>query len=398
MTKFKIQGVGIDTSTISFNPGRSRSDDGYSYVYTSIPANNDFIVGDYIKSLKGTPPILVYTDFLDSIDIALKGHLDAIGRTKAQLLLVDTFVQWDRVENLKGLPVEHFGIQNPETKEQIEEVSRILEKNQMKLEYVAINTCPLEFNLEILDYCRENGILIIGLNPMGGYLSAARNITAFSVPYLLGFSANYCDIVLVSGRDLIKAWDDKDYLEDLVGRDSNPGYTLKKNTSKPVKEIKQAVFTSINVGGIETVPYIDPEIIPDYNDFVFKIGSHISKITEKVIEGDKIESFEDEVTNYLRILHYPEDGNEKDNFAIARYKALDYIRVRYPENQGWSIDQIKVGTNLLLMSIEKAPEYKGHFIWQRIIIEEPKQFYMILPLEGKDKITFVEAKNTEEKE
>jgi hypothetical protein len=50
------------------------------------------------------------------------------------------------------------------------------------------------------------------------------------------------------------------------------------------------------------------------------------------------------------------------------------------------------------MSIEKAPEYKGHFIWQRIIIEEPKQFYMILPLEGKDKITFVEAKNTEEKE
>ena len=214
----------------------------------------------------------------------------------------------------------------------------------------------------------------------------------------MGFSANYCDIVLVSGRDLIKAWDDKDYLEDLVGRDFNPGYTLKKNTSKPVKEIKQAVFTSINVGGIETVPYIDPEIIPDYNDFVFKIGSHISKITEKVIEGDKIESFEDEVTNYLRILHYPEDGNEKDNFAIARYKALDYIRVRYPENQGWSIDQIKVGTNLLLMSIEKAPEYKGHFIWQRIIIEEPKQFYMILPLEGKDKITFVEAKNTEEKE
>ena len=37
-------------------------------------------------------------------------------------LLVDTFVQWDKVENLKGMPVEHFGIQNPETKEFINSI------------------------------------------------------------------------------------------------------------------------------------------------------------------------------------------------------------------------------------------------------------------------------------
>lgn len=395
MTKFKIQGVGLDTTNLSITiPG----DETFNYIYTSIPANNDEIVGEYISTIKTTPALIVYTDFLSCLDTALEGHLEILRRTKAQLLLVDAAADMSRLENLRTLPVENLGIQCPESVEKLKDLEEKFKDQELKINYVAMPISPLEFNLELLDYCKEKGYVVIGLNPLGGYLSAPRNIQAFSVPYLLGFAATYSDIVLTSSRDLALATMDAGYLESLIGKESTAGYVLKKSAYKPVKEIKKAVYTSFNMADKEIVPYTDPTFLPNCEDFAFKIGADVEKITKKETVGDdKPISFEDEVTRFLRVLAYPEDGGHRAKFAIARYKLLEYLKATYPERAGWSVETIRVGESLLMVTVTKQPEYKGHFIWQTVVMTEPEQFYMIMPKENPvENVIFVEVKNAEE--
>ena len=64
---FKIQGVGLDTSTIDYNPGSYSG--SYDYYYTSISANNDYLLKDMIDE---DTPVIVGVDFLESLENVLE--------------------------------------------------------------------------------------------------------------------------------------------------------------------------------------------------------------------------------------------------------------------------------------------------------------------------------------
>jgi len=410
MSKFKIQGIGLDTSTIDYKPENLY--ENFDYVYTSIRANNDYLVSDAISSIKKTPTLIVSTDYLDNINIGLEEHLKALDRKFCQLLLVDAGANWAFTSYLlndecKAL-YENIGIENPKDLDQLKELIEKAGSQGIKIEYVSIHISPFEFNKELIEFCVENKITILGTNPMGGYLSANRNIETFSVPYLLGFAANYADIVFLSGRNLVKASDDLAYLTELIGTEAGNEYTLSKSVYKPVKPLKKAIYTSIQLGNKTIVPYDCPELCVDPRVLVTKIGSYVNTV-KKISGKKKLESTADletegtepldaETENFLKLLYYPSDGTLEDCFAIARYKVLNFLRVTLTKAEGWDFQSFKIGNNILLITASKEPKVEGFLIWKNLKIEKPREFMLVFPDKDKDSIIFQELVHPEQKE
>lgn len=397
---FKIQGVGLDTSTIDYNPGSYSGN--YDYYYTSISANNDYLLKDMID--EGTP-VIVGVDFLESLENVLENHLRAIGRKKADLVLFSGNIKFDQApetmpESLfESNLVGHCGIQSPVSVDQVKEL-----REKYKIEYICIPLCPMEFDPDIIEYAEQEKIHLIITNPFGGYLSAARNIISFSVPYLLSFAATYGDIVLVSGRDLIKADTSRDFLNSLIGLPSNPGFRLTKAVNREVKEIKKAIFTSVKIDDY-IVPYDSPENIIDQENFGFGFGKYIQSLPESIDFIKDIESADDidreestvakEINHFLRVVHYPIDGSLDIQFAVARYKIIEYLDQKFPD---YKKEFAKIGNRVLMVSLTSPVRITGHFLWKKVAKEETTMYYMILPLEGKDHIIFREVEETQSTE
>ena len=85
--KFKIQGVGIDTSTIITKPWLEEGGEIFDYIHTSISVNNDFLLSEYIKNQPGAA-LITTIDFISNPERALLGHVIELERKKIDLLLV----------------------------------------------------------------------------------------------------------------------------------------------------------------------------------------------------------------------------------------------------------------------------------------------------------------------
>lgn len=82
MTKFKIEGTCIDTSTMKGYVPAAILGSSFDYILTSIPANNDVLIKDYVESFKLTgTKLVVHASHLDGLCDTVKSHLDLIGET-----------------------------------------------------------------------------------------------------------------------------------------------------------------------------------------------------------------------------------------------------------------------------------------------------------------------------
>ncbi len=171
----------------------------FDYFHTSISANNDFLISEFIKSFPGGN-LITSIDFLDNPERALLGHLLELGRKKVDLLLIDSEVILKNLgtvkETIKQLReykiIEEFGVKNPKTAEDLKAMEEAIEE---KIKFVSLDLCPLNFNYDIVNYCKENTIDLLGFNPFGGYINSASVISSFTIPYLLGFAGNYCSVI-----------------------------------------------------------------------------------------------------------------------------------------------------------------------------------------------------------
>ena len=166
--KFKINGVGLDTRRLTVCPSSS-FDELFDYIHTSISENNDYIISDFIKHQSGAS-LITTVDFSDTLETALTGHLLTIGRNKIDLLLISSNCNWD-FDNIKQLKtsgiIDSVGISNPDS------IDRIIElREKLDIRYISLELCPLNFKYDIISWCSENNITILGFNPFGGHISA----------------------------------------------------------------------------------------------------------------------------------------------------------------------------------------------------------------------------------
>lgn len=361
---FKLLGVGLDTTTIKYKPVDPH-ELSYDYIYTSLRANNDYIISDYVSQMPFSS-LIVGVDFLDNekdtLTTMLLNHISTLNRSKIDLLLIDSSCDFTKFKNdldkTNELVVDEIGLKNPKTVDDIINAKKLLNN---KLRYVALNLSPLEFNYDVVKWCDENKISILGFNPLGGNITAPAMINAFSVPYLLNFSANYSVITFLSGRDLYLSGESKKYLEKVIGEISSPKYVLKKNVNRIFKPIKKVISTSLKFGESVNISFDSPELLFDFSELEFSLGN--KPIPDKMTIDEKYLSVEEKDVKLIFDTSYiPSDANELDLLAYYRYRILNLLKLtKYPKEFGWDLEVSRLSNNMITIKVERKNETRSWF-------------------------------------
>lgn len=393
MTNFKIQGVGIDTTSILVKPWKEDDGEIYDYIHTSISANNDFLISDYTKSQPGAP-LITTIDFINNPERAILGHLLELGREKVNLLLVSATALENNLgiitEIIEGLKtsgvIEEFGISCPTS---VDQIKKIEEAYGDKIKFISLNLCPLNFDYDIVEYTKENNIDILSFNPFGGYISAPSVISSFTVPYLLGFSSTYATVMFLSGRDLLSSLSSRNYIREyIVGKETSTKYVLKKSISKLSKPLKKVVNTSLIMNDL-VIPYNIPTLMYPPEEIKMVLGKTETNIPEKEkSSGIGTEtSVEESVYNLLGITEFPSDISLEDRYAITRYQVLGVIRTTYPKSQGWEINMINLGDKTLGIGVVRKVSKKMGLLKKK---KEEEFNYFLLSVIDENTTLFLE--------
>ena len=358
--KNKLEGIGLDTTNAV---STKIVDNEFSYIYPSLSANNEFLVKNIITD---SSVLIVQAGFLDSLSTALKYHLKALNRKKADLLVLPGSKKFNEYgKQLKELIsekiVDNIGISFPETLEELKSGYDSLIALGIDMKYVTLNLCPYNFNYQMVSWCEEKGIHIFSFNSFGGHLSSGMMIDSFTAAYLLGFAATYSSIVFLSNRNPVMAADNADYLRELIGREIEPKYILRKSVFKLIKPSQKVVSMSLKINDGFIIPINMPEFLYPVNQIKFSFGDAKSDTDKEYFNFDT-NSIEDSIISLYEYTHRPEDGTDTDFLSIIRPLIVETLPDLTKGATG-SVSQIKLGSNTFMISctrkvVKKNPWYK----------------------------------------
>lgn len=376
--KIDEMGAGLDTTHLNYCPDIEEIVNNFGYIKTKIGSCNDHVISELTRNI-GNNRLITEVNFTDLLGKAIQVHLEAIGADWIDILELPASLNWNEnfVETLKVLydsgQIYSISIKNPGTPERVEEIRTLLAKSNLELEYISLDICPIEFNYDLVTWCNENHISIIGYNPFGGNLSSATVINSFTVPYLLGFAATYCFAVILSGRDIYKSVQSAKYLNKLEGEYTSSMYTLKKSVHKLLKPLKKVVFTSANIDLDYTIPYDSPEFIPvNKTDVVLSLGKSIET------EGENKETNEVEklVLDYINTLQIPFDAEKEEKFYIIQSQVIEFLKNHFKE---YEFSCLMINNTTIAIKAEKESTV-GFFIKETIV--DTKEFLISMKSNG----------------
>ena len=268
---FKLKAVGLDTTNLNYLSPLEKDD--YKYVHINFGSNNEEFITEVIKDAR----VFMTVDFVDNLQTAIGYYTRLNGINSLEGLLIDSKCDFNKYsDQIKGL----------------------------------IDFCPLCFNVDIINWARENDKIILGFNPFGGFLSYPNIIESFTVPYLLGFIATYADFVFLSSRDLVYSANEKNYLESLIGCTSEKLYLFTKSLNKLVQPIQKAIKNYL---------IVDENIVIEVEDPVFSLNKNEVVIT--IMTGNVEQIPEPEVAELSNdgTIHYDVDTLSPEKFINTHF-------------------------------------------------------------------------------
>lgn len=360
MSKPKFKSLGLDTRNLEYTPGGE--DLGVEYIVSSISANNPYDAANILNSCGENAKLVLVTDFLDSLENAIPGYLLETQREDIDLLLIEASCNIQKYVDVLAVLMEsgiikHLGVINPGTSQQLERIKTIIPD----LVYVGLDICPLNYNKDVLDWCSANNIQVIGFNQFGGHTSAAGTIETFTAPYLLNFSSLYCDIMIISGRNIGNAITDLNYLRELQDYDlPDKDYALQKSVSKLSRPMKKCVFSSLKIEDESLIlPFNNPGEL--YSPSELGLSFKTQKLSDLSDRDAKPDIIEEEVNRNIPETHRPEDGDYLAFISILRPRILGTLQKYYTEKQNWELSYFRAADNIFVFMASRE-NVSNHYL------------------------------------
>ena len=368
--KFRVEGVGLDCSTLPYRPAQHYLPD---YLYIDTSANNFSLVEDMLEDKSVI--VRVGTSGVGMLEI-LKG----IGLKTVDVLLLPTTTPIDIEELRKVLDqfeIGCVGIDRPENLTQCREAAEEIKKVILPT-YISLSISPVHFQKDIIDWAEENEIDILGLDPFGGFLSAPSVIQSFTIPFLLTFTAAYSKIVFLSGRDIINAYNNSRFLMALVdGEVKEELVGMTKSVDHLVSPLPKLIHTGLKTG-VGIIPYEDPEALINPGEVVLKLD----EIGEDD-EGEERDEIIKEILDYnLLTLPIPENADPGTKISIILPSILNQLK----KATGSNIETVKLGTATFLISVEREIRKKRYLWKDKVMIEKKYYIFYLNPETGEIKV------------
>ena len=378
MMKFKVKGCGLDTTTTTYM--FDNDEHKFQYIHTSIGVGNDYLLEKSLSTVSGTL-FSVEVDFTERLPEMLKNHMEVLGISQVDMLFFSASLGKEKIQaSIKELkensfPVTNFGIKDPKGVKEIEELIDPEQEGDPILVAVGMDVSPTEFDLDAIEYCKKYGIPVFGFNPLGGYISAPRNIQALTVPYLLEFSAAHVDVVMMSGRDTYLAVEDARYVHALIDKEYEDNkYRLTKKVHKPVSSLGKLIYTAVDFGHGYILPYENPGFCAFEGDIRSKINK--AEIAYPETYNPLYEAQPDYIKIQARLseLKYPEEWRNEIKLFLARYTIMKYLEETYPSAK---VECTSIGKEIFVIEFHQPAVYKGTFLWRKLVTEPEDRVYLL---------------------
>jgi hypothetical protein len=338
----RLKGIGIDVTSLQYHPSPDYAQD---FVYTELESNNGFLLSEFI----GEGSIIVGTSRTQNLGRSLRNFLKEIGRSSVGVLLI-TLEDEPNLEEIaevvdSGL-TGCIGINFPKSLKHLKETTEKL-KRVVIPKYISLEISPIYFQWDILKWCEENEIGILGFNPFGGMVSGQNVIQSFTIPFLLNFSARYSDIVFLSGRDLVRSRDNSEFLGELIGKESDGMYKMEGNVNQLQKPFKKMVYSSLLIDDIK-LPFTNPDFISNPSELSLSlepIELDEEWLEEKRVDG-KVGSI---VASVYGMIDTPEINDPCYLLSIIRPEIVEHLK-----KLGWKVEQVKMGDTIFLIKLQTS--------------------------------------------
>ena len=367
--KIRVEGVGLDCSTLPYRPAPTYLPD---YLYIDTSANNFSLVEDMLEDKSVI--VRVGTSGVGMLEI-LKG----VGLKDIDVLLLPTTTPID-IEELKKVLDEFeigcVGIDRPENLTQCREAAEEIKKVILPT-YVSLSISPVHYQKDIIDWAEENEIDILGLDPFGGFLSAPSVIQSFIIPFLLTFTAAYSKIVFLSGRDIINAYNNSQFLTALInGEVKEELVRMSKSVDHLVKPLPKFVHSGLRLGDEGIVPYEDPEALINPGEVElgldkveWKWNKKEDEIVKQILDFD------------LLMMPLPDELDIGTKISIILPSLISELK----KATGCKIEAAKMGTATFLVSVEEEKREK-RYLWKDKVWKEKKYYIFYMTEDGEIKV------------
>lgn len=170
---------------------------------TAITYNNDYLLGGWEGKIVSKISPWMYKNY----EFWVTNHLRNLNRNQIDVMLVHNTRNEDWIklylELLKDPRFLHVGISNASI-DQLKEIYKIY---QIHPEYVEIELNPNYLDLEMLNYCKVNGIKVIAYAILGGKYKAMEIIKKFTLPYLVKFASHFSDMFILRWDSKVQGYD-----------------------------------------------------------------------------------------------------------------------------------------------------------------------------------------------
>lgn len=186
--------------------------DNIKWIDTSICYNNDLYLNEILRKNKKAKVISkIPPQMTKEYEFMMSNHLRCLGRKRIDIMLIhNSRSDWKELaEKLcDDNRIGEVGVSNF-TIEQIEEFKDLIgyypDYNEMEIN---VNY----YDKELIEFCHNNNIKIIAYAILGGKYNARRNISKFTLPYLLTFVGRLAEFVIVRSDNSHRVHDMISYL------------------------------------------------------------------------------------------------------------------------------------------------------------------------------------------
>lgn len=186
--------------------------DNIKWIDTSICYNNDLYLNEILRKNKKAKVISkIPPQMTKEYEFMMSNHLRCLGRKRIDVMLIhNSRSDWKELaEKLcDDNRIGEVGVSNF-TIEQIEEFKDLIgyypDYNEMEIN---VNY----YDKELIEFCHNNNIKIIAYAILGGKYNARRNISKFTLPYLLTFVGRLAEFVIVRSDNSHRVHDMISYL------------------------------------------------------------------------------------------------------------------------------------------------------------------------------------------
>jgi len=334
--KYKVKSTGIDTRNYkSIFP-----DINPDYIITSPMSGNDYILEPGIDDDSGKLVVIMEKDPDPSI---LLYHLQAIHRSAAEIVLLEQDTKYldDYMYLRETGYIRELGYYLPA------DISGLIRDTWVSA--VGIKIDPLHFDLDLIRYAEEKGIILFGFPDFDN-----NNLPD---TFNLSFYGRYCDCVVTGGYNPERL----SYLQDLRDLEAPVEVEMTKSVNK---KGKLSIYASLKIEEDLIIPCTDPETIISPEEVVFGLGKEI----EKIEEPEEYDEFQELVLELWRGLQEKKDTYSREELIdFMRYRSVTLIDKSY--NLGFLSRYAFV---LVVRESKKKKIYKNYLFY----VSENRKFYI----------------------